>query len=62
MRHEIITHAPNVHEAQYFFEVGELNRKVRIAMLSDIHWDNPKCDWAILKKDLDYILTEISFA
>ena len=54
MRHEIITHAPNVHEAQYFFEVGELNRKVRIAMLSDIHWDNPKCDWELLKKDLEY--------
>jgi hypothetical protein len=54
MRHEIITHAPNVHEAQYYFEVGELNRKVRIAMLSDIHWDNPKCDWELLKKDLEY--------
>jgi hypothetical protein len=23
-------------------------------MLSDIHWDNPKCDWNQLKKDLDY--------
>ena len=25
-------------------------------MLSDIHWDNPKCDWKILKRDLDYCL------
>ena len=23
-------------------------------MLSDIHWDNPKCDWDYLKKHLDY--------
>jgi UDP-2,3-diacylglucosamine pyrophosphatase LpxH len=23
-------------------------------MLSDIHWDNPKCDWDLLKRDLDY--------
>jgi hypothetical protein len=23
-------------------------------MLSDIHWDNPKCDWRLLKRDLDY--------
>ena len=27
-------------------------------MLSDIHWDNPKCDWKLLKKDLDYCLQE----
>jgi len=20
-------------------------------MLSDIHWDNPKCDWELLKKE-----------
>lgn len=29
---------------------------VRIAMLSDIHWDNPKCDWEYLKSHLDYCL------
>lgn len=28
----------------------------RIALLSDIHWDNPKCDWVILKRHLDYCL------
>jgi len=26
----------------------------QIAMLSDIHWDNPKCDWDVLKSHLDY--------
>jgi hypothetical protein len=26
----------------------------KIAMLSDIHWDNPKCDRELLKKHLDY--------
>ena len=28
--------------------------EVKIAMLSDIHWDNPKCDWNYLKRHLDY--------
>jgi len=27
-------------------------------MLSDIHWDNPKCDWDLLKKHLDYCVSE----
>lgn len=30
--------------------------KAIIAMLSDLHWDNPKCDRASLKKHLDYCL------
>lgn len=30
----------------------------RIAMLSDLHWDNPKCDWDYLKKHLDYCVKE----
>jgi len=29
---------------------------VKIAILSDIHWDNPKCDRELLKKNLDYCL------
>jgi Icc-related predicted phosphoesterase len=29
---------------------------VEIAMISDLHWDNPKCDLVALKKDLDYCL------
>lgn len=28
----------------------------KIALLSDIHWDNPKCDRAMLKRHLDYCL------
>lgn len=32
------------------------SNQVQIAMLSDIHWDNPKCDWNYLKRHLDYCL------
>lgn len=49
---EIIKHAENIHEIKVD------GTKTRIAMLSDIHWDNPKCDWKLLKKDLDYCLQE----
>ncbi len=38
----------NVHEIK--IDGNEL----RLAVLSDIHWDNPKCDRDKLKKDLDY--------
>ena len=41
-------HAKNIHEIQMD------GKQVKIAMLSDIHWDNPKCDWKLLKRDLDY--------
>lgn len=30
----------------------------RIALLSDIHWDNPKCDRKMLKRHLDYCLEQ----
>lgn len=49
---EIIKHAENIHEIKVD------GTKTRIAMLSDIHWDNPKCDWKLLKKDLDYCVQE----
>lgn len=29
-------------------------KKVEIAILSDIHWDNPHCDRTLLKKHLEY--------
>ena len=32
--------------------------KVQIALLSDIHWDNPKCDRKLLKRHLDYCKKE----
>ena len=45
---EVIRHGRNVHELQ-------LNGKqVHVAMLSDLHWDNPKCDRQLLRKHLDF--------
>ena len=32
--------------------------KFRIAMLSDIHWDNPKCDRDLLRAHLDFCVQE----
>ena len=49
---KLIKHASNIHE----LKLGGTHAK--IAMFSDLHWDNPKCDWTILKKDLDYCLKE----
>jgi hypothetical protein len=49
---ELIKHAKNIHELKIS------GTKVKIGMFSDIHWDNPKCDWELLKKDLDYCLKE----
>jgi len=45
-------HGKNVHEIVLH------GKEVRIAMLSDLHWDNPKCDRELLKKHLDYCLEE----
>ena len=45
---KIIEHASNIHE------IVMDGKEAKIAMLSDIHWDNPKCDRALLKKDLEY--------
>ena len=45
-------HSKNTHSLEI---IGE---SVKIAMLSDIHWDNPKCDWDYLKRHLDYCLLE----
>lgn len=32
--------------------------ETRLAVLSDLHWDNPKCDQDMLKRHLDYCLKE----
>ena len=45
---KLIKHQSNVHELALDEDQSQ------IAMLSDIHWDNPKCDWKLLKKHLDY--------
>lgn len=42
-------HSRNVHEIVF-------KGDAQIAMLSDIHWDNPHCDRETLKKHLDYCL------
>lgn len=49
---ELKKHSKNVHELQLD------GKEVKIAMLSDLHWDNPKCNWELLKKHLDYCLAE----
>lgn len=49
---ELVRHAKNIHELKIS------GSKVKIAMFSDIHWDNPKCDWDLLKKDLNYCVKE----
>jgi len=34
----------------------DLGSKKQLAVLSDLHWDNPKSDWVLLKKHLNYCL------
>lgn len=50
MSFDIERHTRNVHQ----INVPKNLKQFHIAMLSDIHWDNPKCDWEVLRKDLDY--------
>jgi hypothetical protein len=45
---QLIKHSKNLHE------IIAPTDDFHIAMLSDIHWDNPKCDWDVLKSHLDY--------
>jgi len=47
---KLIKHSENIHELKL------TGSRAKIAMLSDIHWDNPKCDWNQLKNDLDFCL------
>jgi Icc-related predicted phosphoesterase len=49
---KLIKHANNIHELKLE------GTHTKIAMLSDLHWDNPKCDWKLLKKDLNYCVKE----
>ena len=43
---KVIRHGSNVHELQIE------GKETKIAMLSDLHWDNPKCDRDLLKNTL----------
>jgi len=45
---EVRKHSRNVHE---LITHGE---SIKIAMMSDLHWDNPHCDRDLLKRHLDY--------
>lgn len=36
--------------------INLVGKHIQIALLSDLHWDNPKCDRNLLKKHLDYCL------
>lgn len=45
---QLIKHSKNLHE------IIVPTDDFQIAMLSDIHWDNPKCDWDVLRSHLDY--------
>ena len=37
-------------------KINLVGKHVQLALLSDLHWDNPKCDRDLLKKHLDYCL------
>ena len=37
-------------------KINFVGKHVQLALLSDLHWDNPKCDRDLLKKHLDYCL------
>lgn len=47
---EVIKLGKNIHKIAF------KSKKAKIALFSDIHWDNPKCNRELLKKDLDYCL------
>ena len=44
---EIIEYHRNSHAISFD------NAKEKIVLMSDLHWDNPKCDRLTLKKHLD---------
>jgi len=50
----LIEKSRNVHLLD--IEVNKRSYTLNIAMLSDLHWDNPKCDRAFLKKHLELCL------
>jgi len=47
---EVIKYGKNLHR------IILTGKSAEVAVLSDIHWDNPKCDRKLLKKHLDYCL------
>ena len=51
---ELIEKSRNTHFLK--FETTKRKFTTKIAILSDLHWDNPDCDRELLKKHLDYCL------
>ena len=49
---KLLKHAKNIHEIKLE------GTHAKIAMLSDLHWDNPKCDRETLKRNLNYCVKE----
>lgn len=45
---EVIKHGRNIHELRIE------GKTAHVAMLSDLHWDNPKCERDLLKRHLDF--------
>ena len=39
------------------YQIDLSPKKAEVAVLSDIHWDNPKCNRKLLKKHLDYCVS-----
>lgn len=50
----LIEHSRNSHS--WSVETTKRHTNIKVALLSDLHWDNPKCDRDLLKKHLDYCL------
>ena len=42
--------ARNIHKID--IRLDRVGDEQRVLLMSDVHWDNPKCDWALLKKHL----------
>ena len=51
---DIKQHSKNSHTV--FTESTKRRHSFKLALLSDLHWDNPDCDRELLKKHLDYCL------
>ncbi len=51
MEYKVIKHSDNVHQLKYNTTVR--NHNLRFCLLSDIHFDNPKCKREILKDHLE---------
>ena len=49
----LIKHEKNIHELRVD------GSSFRMGMFSDIHWDNPKCDWNFSQTIVSFMITGI---